>query len=263
MENLFSNRTTAITRLLESQRTDPNVNHHLSRTRNLVKFPLMNVASSFGNPREKIIKFFDAVQNGNVALVDEFIKAGVDPSVNKNFAIRSSSKYGYLGVVNRLLDDPRVNPAADYNYAIRKASKYGYIDVVERLLADVRVNPAADYNYAIRKASEFGHIDVVNRLLADERVDPSVDHNYAIRMASARGHLDVVNRLIADPRVDPRDYNNYALGAALQNGHVDVVNRLRSDPRIGNVVVGGSRKTRKTIRQVGKRQTKSKSKSKS
>ena len=53
------------------------------------------------------------------------------------------------------------------------ACEEGHIEVIERLLQDERVDPAADDNFAIRAASENGHVVVVARLLQDKRVDPS------------------------------------------------------------------------------------------
>jgi ankyrin repeat protein len=61
-------------------------------------------------------------------------------------------------------------PSADNNLAIRWASDRGHIDIVNRLLEDLRVDPSADNNLAIRWASDRGHIDIVNRLLEDLRV---------------------------------------------------------------------------------------------
>jgi hypothetical protein len=73
-------------------------------------------------------------------------------------------------VVNRLLQDPRVDPSAQDNAAILEASGNGLIDVVNRLLQDLRVDPSAQDNQAIRWAFHNGRIDVVSRLLADDRV---------------------------------------------------------------------------------------------
>jgi hypothetical protein len=82
------------------------------------------------------------------------------------------------------------------------AAANGHLAVVERLLQDKRVDPSADDNYAVRLAAQRGHLAVVERLLQDERVDPSADDNYAVRWAAQNGHLAVVDRLLEDDRVD-------------------------------------------------------------
>jgi hypothetical protein len=50
----------------------------------------------------------------------------------------------------------------------------GHLAVVERLLQDERVDPSADDNYAVRWAAQNGHLAVVDRLLEDDRVDAAV-----------------------------------------------------------------------------------------
>jgi hypothetical protein len=59
--------------------------------------------------------------------------------VENNCAIRAASYYGHIAVVEKLLQDPRVDPCADDNYAIRQAFKNGHLAVVERLLKDKRI----------------------------------------------------------------------------------------------------------------------------
>ena len=56
------------------------------------------------------------------------------------------------------------------------ASKNGHLSVVERLLQDPRVDPSDDDNYAFCMAAENGHSSVVERLLMDPRVVEE-DHN--------------------------------------------------------------------------------------
>jgi hypothetical protein len=73
-------------------------------------------------------------------------------------------------VVNRLLQDPRVDLSAVNNYDIHAVALSGHLDVVDRLLDDARVDPAAQDNAAILEASRNGPIDVVSCLLADDRV---------------------------------------------------------------------------------------------
>jgi ankyrin repeat protein len=109
---------------------------------------------------------------------------------------------GHIAVVERLLQDERVDPSADHNCAILLAAQNGHLAVVERLLQDVRVDPSAHNNDAVRWAARCGQLAVVERLLRDERVDPTAGDNYAVRQAARNGHLAVVDRLLEDNRVD-------------------------------------------------------------
>ena len=56
---------------------------------------------------------------------------------------------GHLKVVNRLLQDERVDPSDRNNEAIQWAAHNGHLDVVKRLLQDLRVNPGARDNFAM------------------------------------------------------------------------------------------------------------------
>ena len=113
--------------------------------------------------------------------------------------------------MDRLLQDGtgRVDPSADNNYAIRFASFYGHIAVVDRLLQEGRVDPSADdiiticcdgrviSSEAISAfgwASICGHIAVVERLLQDGRVDSSVIVKYANKLVFTNSHIAVMDR---------------------------------------------------------------------
>jgi hypothetical protein len=120
------------------------------------------------------------------------------------------------------------NPMDAFMDAVRKEN----LELVNRLLQDPRVDPSADDNCAIQSASTNGYLAVVNRLLQDPRVDPSANNNYGIQMAAAEGHLAVVNRLLQDPRTNPVDATNYALNESYNRGHLAVTTRLLQDPRV-------------------------------
>jgi hypothetical protein len=97
----------------------------------------------------------------------------IDPSIDDNFALRCAARQGFLEVIQRLLQDPRVDPSADDNHAIIVASMHGHVAVVERLLQDPRVNAGAFSNMAIRMATQRGHLEVIKVLLKNERVNPN------------------------------------------------------------------------------------------
>ena len=119
-------------------------------------------------------KIAEASGLGDTEIVDELIKRGFDPTKDYNNAIVIASGHGHLAVVNRLLEDNRVNPGAQDNYAIIYASAAGKLSVANRLLHDERVKPNAQANLAIQWASKNRHIAVVNRLLQDVRVRESL-----------------------------------------------------------------------------------------
>jgi hypothetical protein len=157
----------------------------------------------------------------------------VDGNVHR--ALVRAAENGHIAVVDRLLQDVRVDPSADGNSAIQIAAYYN-LAVVERLLQDKRVDPSANDNYAVRAAAVNGHVAVVERLLQDERVDPSANNNEAVRVAASEGHLAVVERLLQDKRVDPSADDNYAVRWAADCGRLAVVDRLLEDDRVDAAV---------------------------
>jgi len=64
------------------------------------------------------------------------------------------------------------------------AAENGHLEMVNRLLEDSRVDPSAANNRAIQYASKNGHLKIVRILLEDFRVDPSAANNFAIHFAS-------------------------------------------------------------------------------
>jgi hypothetical protein len=94
--------------------------------------------------------------------------------------------------------------------AVKKNSREGYLeiplregtlDIVNRLLQDERVDPSVSNNMPIRFASCYNNLALVDRLLQDERVDPSVNNNEALHSARARELTAIVDRLMMDRRV--------------------------------------------------------------
>lgn len=70
--------------------------------------------------------------------------------------------------------------------AIVVASSYGHLLVVERLLQDTRIDPSAYKSYAAVLAAQNGHVAVVDRLLEDPRVDPAGAIKYTRRADRTR-----------------------------------------------------------------------------
>jgi hypothetical protein len=103
-------------------------------------------------------------------------------------------------------------------------------DIVERLLQDVRVDPSASDNDAFASAARQGHLAVVERLLQDKRVDPSAVDNYAVREAAERGHLAVVDRLLEDDRVD--------VAVAIQCSSPEHLKRFECRERLTEICIG-------------------------
>jgi hypothetical protein len=79
---------------------------------------------------------------------------------------------------------------------IRVAFRDVHVDVMDRLLQDPRVDPSDMDNAVIRVAFRDYRVDVVDRLLQAQRVDSTSINNEVICMASEDGLLDEVKRLL-------------------------------------------------------------------
>jgi len=79
-----------------------------------------------------------------------------------------------LAVVDRLLQDTRVDVALGGSLGITWASRHGFMAVVDRLMQDPRVDSGRNDNIALYWATKLGHLAVADRLLRDRRVDAQV-----------------------------------------------------------------------------------------
>ena len=150
----------------------------------------------YGSPLQALIA---ASTQGNLNIVNELIRRGVDPKDNDKVLFGALNKRR-LNVIKRLLE-VGVDPSVRHNWAIISAASKGDLTLVSLLLNQRRVDPSDKSNQAIINASQGGHTHVVSKLLSHPKVDPSARDNEAIRLANRNKHYDVVALLLKDPRV--------------------------------------------------------------
>ncbi len=121
----------------------------------------------------------------------------VDPTFNKNIALRHATTNNNICVVELLLNDKRIEPVV-WNFDLMHiVCVEGYVDIFKLLLSNNKIEPG----HCIRYAAYGGFLEIVNCLLQDPRVDPSADNNIAIRYATERNHIEIVKLLLEDSRV--------------------------------------------------------------
>ena len=148
------------------------------------------IAGTFtGNVNKALIC---ASENGHDEVVKLLLKAGADPTVRDNYAIRWASERGHIEVVKLLLSAGADLTARD-NLAIIYASENGHIDII-KLLLSAGADPVAQDNLAIKCASQNGHVEVI-KLLLEIGADPAAEDNLAIKCASQNGHVEAVKLL--------------------------------------------------------------------
>ena len=176
----------------------------------------------------------NACEYGCLDIVDKYLPLS-DPSDNDNSAIVIASGCGHLDIVDRLLQDARVDPSAQIGDAMRRASMNGHLAVINRLLEDPRVNPWGD---PIMNACEYGHIQIVERLLKDPRAELILKHESAIIVALDHSRLEIAKLLLKDPRAlgdadtgSEENVANTALYFACSRGYTEIVQILLKDSR--------------------------------
>lgn len=147
-------------------------------------------------------KFFNFVRTNNIKKIKLLLNDNiVDPNSSDNFAIRFSSKNGYVSIFKLLINDNRVNLSHNaYENSILEASQNGYTEIV-KLLLNSKFKPTSLNNLIIMLASRSGHFDVVKLLLEDKSIDPSFQSNNSIKLAFLNKHTDIVQLLWNEPIV--------------------------------------------------------------
>ena len=98
--------------------------------------------------------------------------------------------------------DKGIDPSVNRNYAIREASRNGYSDIVALLLATNLVDPGARNNEPLILAINHGHTEVVKLLLPFTSLDPQRRAYRAVLNARLKGHQDILALLKNNPRHD-------------------------------------------------------------
>lgn len=123
--------------------------------------------------------FMSLIRNNKLDKALEYLKnnSDIDPSQERNFAIKTIAGENDIEFAKYLLADKRVDPAAHYNSSITIASREGNIEMVKLLLTDERVNPVDDwYLSAFDEACKYDQLEIIKILMEDDRVKQYVSN---------------------------------------------------------------------------------------
>lgn len=165
---------------------------------------------------------------GHYELVNRLLQdPRVDPSVNKNSSILFAVSFGHHSIVNRLLEDPRVCPTVEcLSIAVYRKDHH----VIERLLqycGSDEVNGLFQEFYF-----DMNDSDIVRTFLSTPYVDPSFNDNRLLRSCIDVGNFACSEYLLSDPRVDPSIITLTDIGKIYRKGYVRTATRLLEDPRV-------------------------------
>lgn len=225
--------------LLKCSRVDPTFakNKALSRAcakgnlhivKKLLKYPSVT-SYNLTKPFNK------AVMSGAVDIVKLFVeKFKFDPSKEKSTLVTACAS-GSAALVDYLLRDYRITPGSD---CLQTAAEFGYKDIMQRLMEDSRINFQYDSNRALLLAAERGHLEMTDLLLSDSRMSKDADLSGPLLTAIRRGHTQVVKRFLKDPRVDPILKDRQAIYVAAKHNRDEILHLFlaKMDPKSLHVV---------------------------
>jgi len=149
----------------------------------------------------------------------------IDPSVNNQFVLIEAIGARCVGIVRRLLADPRrrVNPNARWGLPLQTAARVGDDGIVDVLLACPSVDPGYRKNQCVAIALENGHLGVALKLARDRRVvNVSYDSNHLLRTACRFNCAELVGVLLSKKGADATVNNNEPLRSAVCLAAYDV-----------------------------------------
>ncbi|KAI9336806.1 ankyrin repeat-containing domain protein [Obelidium mucronatum] len=141
------------------------------------------------------------------------------------------------------LERPSINPSHERNLALRLASRRGYLEIVGLLLAHPRldISDSNEICEIFASAVSSGNAQVVALILSDARFDPSFEvFDSVFEAACSSGYTEIVRLFLNDDRVDLSGMDCRPILAAVRNRRVNVVRLIVED---GRLEVAGSGNT--------------------
>jgi len=166
-------------------------------------------------------ELIEAIKANDLAQVNRLIEIGVNPAAILSedeicIPIEIAAYNGHLEIVNRLLEDSRVEPRVRNCIPVRSAIVKNRVDVLCRLMVDSRVYEAVQnrcIDFTLR-AIYWEQIDVLDKLLEYDFKDPSIYGNQIIDYAFIRynkSHTQAMVKIIDHIFRDPRVYSTFVI----------------------------------------------------
>lgn len=176
--------------------------HRYNQIKSLTKYP-------FRNPE---VVFEQSLFTGDKYNTDILVHYLSLP-LKINYLLRSAREGNYF-LLDRILDDSRVDPSIYNNMAIIDAIKNGHANVVQRLLMDPRVDPNADGNVAFEKAIINNDIATVSVILNSDRFKSNKPFDVFVQISIDLGHVEMARILLTNDQINIKDKIKY-LGSLL------------------------------------------------
>jgi hypothetical protein len=134
------------------------------------------------------------------AKIRKFVGGKKKDIERNNEALETAAMAGQLREVEFLLQNSQLD-SCGFSGALFWAAFNNHVPVVERLLQDPRVNPGDHVITIMRMIIKHNHLGLLERLLKDSRVNLTIENNWALRNAICSNKSVIVDRLLQDPRI--------------------------------------------------------------
>ena len=203
-----------------------------------IKFVHPDVARQFIGTGVKIPALHNAILEGNLARVKQFIESGTD--VDTRDKVGCTPAYWALSVGQKEIAEYLLDQGADIKVKqgrtlLHQASKAGFVEIVKSLIAKgADVDARSDRgDTPLKIAALAGHKEIVKLLIAHGAAVNITAKNgrHPLGDAAREGHEEVVRLLLAsgaNVNLQPEDklMCGTALHAAAREGHVAIVDLL-------------------------------------
>ncbi|TPX58239.1 hypothetical protein PhCBS80983_g03280 [Powellomyces hirtus] len=162
--------------------------------------------------------FYESIERGHVAVMDVLLRDGRYDAAwrvsGRCLALWMADDHQQLGVVDRLMQDPRVDSTGGDSFPVVLAAGLSYVDILARLLQDARVNP--NEPGIITAAVLNGGVAPTRLLLQHHSMN--INDPFIMETTIEFCKIEILELLLADPRFDPAKNNNSALEPAIMCG---------------------------------------------
>jgi len=170
-----------------------------------------------------------ACEYGSMEMV-EFLLDYVDPSDEKNEALVMACEAVKPKIVERVLQDQRVEPDLK---SFRTACEHpNALPIVELFLKDGRIDPSGDKMRPLERAISRESINIAHRLLDDERVVAKLHESRALEFACSGDNFELFERILSFPKVDPNFPDGQPMRNALRRNKMNFLMRMLEHPKI-------------------------------
>ena len=176
-----------------------------------------------------------ALYSDDPVIVDIAIRAGADPSVNEDEALKAAAAHGNVEVLRRLLQDDRVDVDTYGRIALGNACESGNVKAIALLMSVVETNQE-DEEYMLIGTIDSGNLDAVKFVLANKDINLATMQYNPIDRAMTQPNSDILKFFLDNADVVIDEENLIEL--LDENIPESVYRLLLKHPRMRDIIEG-------------------------